>query len=224
MKYKRLILLLSIILIFTIYIGAPYLEERFNTIDGFKKNIIRFHVRANSDKREDQELKLEVRDEILDYMDGKLDNASSIEESRKILNNHIDDIKSISEKVIKKWDKDYEVRVSLDNHSFPIRKYGNIVLPQGDYEALLVEIGEAKGENWWCVMFPPLCFVDVTHSTAVKPASEDTLNEFVVDETKPFKLKSIVADFFKKIFKADASNNNKLGYLDPIESLNILFI
>ena len=78
--------------------------------------------------------------------------------------------------------------------------YGNLIFPQGNYEALIVEIGEAKGQNWWCVMFPPLCFVDVTHTYAYADA-ESQLGEYIVDENQPLKLKSKIADFVKDLRK-----------------------
>lgn len=196
MKYKRLMLLLCTFIIFTIYIVHPYIIEKNRTIDGFNKDIIRFHVRANSDTGEDQALKLEVRDEILDVMGEKFRNTKSLEESREIIMGNMDEMKSIAEDVVDRWGKDYSIDVSLGQDYFPIRKYGNMVFPQGEYETLLIEIGEGKGQNWWCVMFPPLCFIDITHSVAFE---NEELEEFVIDETQPLKLKSIILDLIKKI-------------------------
>ena len=85
---------------------------------------------------------------------------------------------------------------------FPVRKYGNVVYPQGDYESLLVTIGSGQGQNWWCVMFPPLCFVDITHSYALNTDTEDQdqeLGQYIVDDTAP-KLKSVIFDFFANLF------------------------
>lgn len=166
-------------------------------IDGFKKDIIRFHIRANSDKKEDQELKLQIRDEILNAMGDKFALSKSLDESREIILDNMDNMKSIAEKVIYDLGKDYEVDISLGQDNFPIRKYGNMVFPQGEYETLMIEIGEARGENWWCVMFPPLCFVDITHSVAIE---NEELDEFIVEEERPIKLKSKIVDFFKKVF------------------------
>lgn len=177
------------------------MESRDGTIDGFKKDIIRFHIRANSDSKEDQDLKLKIRDEILQAMGEKFELLNSIEESRHIIEDNLMEMKSISQRVVYDEGKDYEVEVSLGMDNFPIRKYGDMLLPQGEYETLLIEIGESKGQNWWCVMFPPLCFVDITHSIAL--ASEDTgegLNEFVIDESQPLKFKSLIVDFIKNIF------------------------
>ena len=164
MKYKKLILVLSLFIITFIYIIHPAVEGYAK--DGFKDEIIRFHIRANSDKEEDQALKLKIRDEILDEMTEKFKYTKSIEESRRIIIANMDNMKSIAERVIEKEGKNYEVAITLGQDNFPTRKYGNMVLPTGEYETLLISLGEGKGQNWWCVMFPPLCFVDITHSVS----------------------------------------------------------
>ncbi len=164
MKYKNIILVLSLFIITFTYIIHPYVEGYAK--DGFKDEIIRFHIRANSDKKEDQALKLKIRDEILKEMTEKFKDSKSIEESRRIIIANMDKMKSIAERVIEKQGKNYEVAITLGQDNFPTRKYGNMVLPTGEYETLLISLGEGKGQNWWCVMFPPLCFVDITHSVA----------------------------------------------------------
>lgn len=209
MKYKRQILVLSICLIFFAYIGGPLLEEKF-PIEVSVPPVIRFHVRANSDSKEDQALKLEVRDAILESMGEKFTTISDIEESRAIILASSEEIKAVSQSVIQSRGKNYDVNISLKEEEFPIRKYGNLVFPQGNYEALIVEIGEAKGANWWCVMFPPICLVDVTHSSSIERDGDSPLDEFIVDETQPFKLKSKIFDFLKPLFKKDKTQEEHL--------------
>jgi stage II sporulation protein R len=131
--------------------------------------LIRFHVLANSDSVEDQTLKLKVRDRVLDYIAPKLRKAKSLEESRKILKLENETIKKIAYEVIKQNGYSYTVKTILSSENFPIKSYGNITLPQGKYEAYRILIGKGNGQNWWCVMFPPLCFVDVTKGeTSIK--------------------------------------------------------
>ncbi|TJX12975.1 stage II sporulation protein R [Tissierella creatinini] len=207
MKFKKLILILSIFIIAFTYIIHPVIEEKYLLRNPFieeeglneahNDDVIRFHVRANSDRKEDQDLKLKVRDEILKEMGEKFEDAASIDESRLIIKENIEEIKSIAENVIAQEKKDYPVDVSLGIEEFPVRTYGNLVFPQGNYEALIVEIGQAKGQNWWCVMFPPLCFVDVVHTYAYIDA-ENQLGEYIVDENQPLKLKSKIIDFLKE--------------------------
>ncbi|HHW67464.1 MAG: stage sporulation protein [Epulopiscium sp.] len=140
---------------------------------GIAEYVIRFHVIANSDSEEDQELKKEVRDAILKEMSPILSDSSSIEGSRKLLIENMDKMKAIAEEVVKKWGKSYPVKVALGPAVFPTKQYGDIVLPTGEYEALKVTIGKGEGKNWWCVMFPPLCFVDVTHGVVPEETKEE---------------------------------------------------
>ena len=203
MKYKKLILCLLLLIISIVYIVYPYSTKA--QVETFKDEIIRFHIKANSDKEEDQALKLKIRDEILEEMKDKFENSKSIEETRSIILDNIDNIKSITENLIAKEGKDFPVEVSLGNRNFPTRKYGNITFPSGEYETLMVTIGEGKGKNWWCVMFPPLCFVDITHSNAsnVEKDLKEVLTEDEVDlllsnKEPPIILKSKIAEILEK--------------------------
>lgn len=181
MKYKKAILILFLIIISFVYIIHPMVEEKLARDYGDK--LIRFHIRANSDREEDQALKLKVRDEILDEMEEKFSHTKSLDESRDIIRANMNNMKSITERVIDNEGEKYKVDVSLGQDKFPTRKYGDLVLPAGDYETLLITIGEGKGQNWWCVMFPPLCFVDITHSIAynveenIEKVSTETIRE-----------------------------------------------
>lgn len=130
--------------------------------------LIRFHVLANSDSEQDQALKNAVRDAILENVSPQLAVSQSLDESREILIQVRPQMESIGRSVIKMWGKDYSVRTEFGNFPFPTKSYGSLVLPAGDYEAIRVVIGEGQGSNWWCVLFPPLCFVDIEQSTAVQ--------------------------------------------------------
>lgn len=200
MKYKKLMLILSVFIICFVYIIHPYIQKNNikSSSQGISDKIIRFHIRANSDKKEDQELKLKIRDEILGVMGEKFKNTKSLDESRVVIKDNMEEMKVIAEEVIKNESQNYDVNVSLGQDYFPLRRYGSMIFPQGQYETLLVEIGEAKGQNWWCVMFPPICFVDITHSVALE--LEQELGEFI-EEDPPLKLKSKILELIKKIVK-----------------------
>ena len=151
--------------IFVILISAiSYVDAVSNNI---ADSVFRLHFIANSDSKEDQELKLKVRDELLSYMNIISKDSTSKQEAMQIVNEHKEEFTQIAKKVIKENGYNYTVNVQIGKADFPTKYYGDITLPAGTYDALKVQIGEAKGQNWWCVMFPPLCFVDV--STGIVP-------------------------------------------------------
>lgn len=156
--------------------GGNELVEEINT------KLIRFHVIANSDSDEDQKLKLKVRDEIIKYIAPKLKDSKSIEESRSILKDNDDEIIEIAKECIKKNGYGYNVTTTLGRENFPVKTYGNITLPQGNYEAYRVLIGKAGGQNWWCVMFPPLCFVDITKGQVAYNETEKQMKEVLTED------------------------------------------
>ncbi|KRU24886.1 stage II sporulation protein R [Clostridium botulinum] len=181
---KILVFMLSIIVVFFIGFKSFNLFHKSTSIGqkDISNKIIRFHVLANSDSIEDQSLKLKVKDEIIKYMMPKLDKSSSIDESRKILKENDKEIKKIAENIINKNGYKYSVNTYLGQDQFPIKTYGNITLPQGKYEAYKIVIGNGKGQNWWCVMFPPLCFVDVTKGEVSTKKTEQKMKKVLKEE------------------------------------------
>ena len=145
------------------------------------KSVFRLHVIANSDSDEDQSLKLQVRDKLLDYMNSITANVRSKDDAIKIAQDHKKDFQIIAEQTILDKGYSYPVTVEIGNYEFPTKQYGDITLPSGYYDALRVKIGKASGHNWWCVMFPPLCFVDVT-SGIVPDSSKEQLKENMSSE------------------------------------------
>ena len=140
-----------------------------------KDSLIRFHVIANSDSDEDQKLKLKIKDKVIDYLYPFLSNSQSLDESRKIIKDNMEKVHEIAEEVIKENKYDYNVKVELSRENFPDKSYGNIVLPQGNYEAFRIIIGSGLGRNWWCVMFPPLCFVDESKAQVEYDKTEERI-------------------------------------------------
>ena len=198
MKYKKTILVLMIFIIFFVYIGHPLAEK--SMMKNYEDKLIRFHIRANSDREEDQELKFKIRDKILAEMGDKFGETKSLKESRNIIMENMDEMKSIAEKIIIEEGENYSVKINLGKDKFPTRRYGNLILPQGEYETLLISLGQAKGKNWWCVMFPPLCFVDITHSLAYN-AEEDIEEVEIEEDTEEVevKLKWKLVELLEKI-------------------------
>ena len=121
------------------------------------ENTLRLHVKANSDSEEDQALKLKVRDSILEKCAYLTENASTKSEAEKNFGDNLENIKSIAEKTVRENGYSYPVNVTLEEEYFPRKSYDGITLPEGRYTALRVNIGQADGQNWWCILFPRLC-------------------------------------------------------------------
>lgn len=136
-------------------------------------SIFRLHVIANSNSKEDQDLKYVVRDELISYMKSISENASTKEEAIQIASEHKKEFYDIAKKVVEQNGFNYDVNIEIGNFSFPTKTYGDITIPSGFYDALRVKIGEASGKNWWCVMFPSLCFVDVTNGIVPEESKEN---------------------------------------------------
>lgn len=141
-------------------------------------NLIRLHVIANSDKPDDQELKRHVRDAILASVGRNLAAAGDIGAARRLVSGNLAAITAAAEGQIRREGQNYTVRTEFGDFPFPTRAYGDITLPAGNYEAVRVVIGEGKGENWWCVLFPPLCLVGGSgQAKAAFPAEHPLLDE-----------------------------------------------
>ena len=154
-----------------VFFSATMLNSYFNkTQTALANGVIRFHVIANSDTLQDQELKLKVRDKVIAEMEPFFDKNSDIAMAREVIINNIEKIKEIAKSEIASNGYNYDVKVSLGKDNFPTKDYGDIVLPAGEYEALKIEIGKADGQNWWCVLFPPIC---MSAATATVEEAED---------------------------------------------------
>lgn len=148
---------------------------------GIASKILRFHIIANSDTKEDQTLKLEIKDIVLDYMKEILADAKSIDDTRRIVTAHTEEIKQLAQTYAAEKGYAYPVNVFIDHRYFPVKSYGAYTFPAGEYEAVCVELGNHSGKNWWCVMYPSLCFVDAVH--AVVPEETDKeLRSILTDE------------------------------------------
>lgn len=166
--------------------------------------LLRLHILANSDSTEDQNLKLKVRDEILAYASDLFSAAKSKSQAESITENNIDDIVSMAQQYVYSQGYNYKVQGKITKMYFNTRHYDNITLPAGEYDALRITIGEGKGKNWWCVMFPPMCFSSAQDSNEM----DDVLNDDEIDiiENEPkyeYKFKAVeifnsIVSFFNK--------------------------
>lgn len=177
-KIGRLLTITFLILIYTTICAFSYVQAVSTDISN---SVFRLHVIANSNSNEDQSLKYKVRDNLLEYMNNICSNCSSKEESIELVTEHQEEFKQVALETIKNEGYSYDVKINIGNFEFPTKQYGDISLPAGYYDALRVEIGKAEGRNWWCVMFPSLCFIDVS-SGIVPEESKEELQNVLSDE------------------------------------------
>lgn len=197
-------LLVTASIVAGIFLGS-YSE---NVNKGLADNLIRLHVIANSDSPQDQALKRDVRDIILGYLKEQLNASKDIEQTKYIIDKNKDQLGVLAKDEITRQGKNYDVKVTLGSYPFPTKSYGDVTLPAGNYQALRVVIGKGEGANWWCVLFPPLCFVDVTHGTIPDSVKEDLKNALTDEEYSivtsadgedeiPIKIKFKVVELFQ---------------------------
>ena len=192
-------LLMSLILIFILLIS--YARAKSSDISN---SVLRLHILANSNTYTDQQLKLAVRNRVLDETKDIFKNAGSAKESARLAEENSALIQSIAEDEIKVQGFNYPVTVSVEKAAFPTKTYGELALPSGKYTAVRIKIGEAKGENWWCVMYPPLCFADgvITASDEAKSLSDDSYNLVTGKDNGaiPVEIRFKIVEIFQNLF------------------------
>ena len=211
-KLRNLCLLVLLLFIYIFICAKSYVSAVSNNLS---ESVFRLHVLANSDSDEDQELKLKVRDSLLNYMNDICSNCSTKAEAISLVDAHRQDFQQIAENTISENGYNYSVKINIGNFYFPTKNYGDISLPAGFYDALRVEIGKAKGKNWWCVMFPSLCFIDVS-SGIVDNEAKENLKENLENESyslisdknnSEIKLKFKLVEFFAEKGLLTANRN-----------------
>lgn len=211
---KNFFIICILFISFVLVTATSYANSIFNDLS---TNIFRLHIIANSDSSEDQLLKLKIRDSIINYMKIATKNANSKEEIINFCKNNLDELKNIAVQVIKENGYEYDINIEIGNFYFPTKDYANISLPAGNYDALRIKIGNATGKNWWCSLFPPLCFVDISSgvlededSKVLKEnlnSEEYSLITNTSDEMKlKFKIIEIINEKLQKAPKSLASN------------------
>lgn len=174
MKRRKAVpyIVLAASLTLTMFLGIQY-KKRIELQQGIAEKVLRFHVLANSDTAEDQRLKLKVRDAVGARMSEYLKTAESREESEAVVLEKMDEIKKTANRILAEEGFDYKVETCLKEVDFPVKTYGCYTFPAGRYEALEVVIGEGKGHNWWCVMYPNMCFSGSVYEVVEAGAKEE---------------------------------------------------
>lgn len=178
-KIKMILILCILLFIYTSICALSYAS---NVSTDISNSVFRLHVIANSNSKEDQDLKYKVRDSLIKYMNDIYSNCKNKQEAIELVTRYQNEFKQIALDTIRNEGYNYDVTISIGNFEFPTKQYGDISLPAGYYDALRVEIGEANGRNWWCVMFPPLCFVDITSGIVPEESKENLQNSMTEEE------------------------------------------
>lgn len=177
-----------------------YSNKVFNEISD---EVLRLHVIANSDEEKDQEVKLKVRDKVLEYINLNCDKIKNKQDALSFVTNNSDNIKKIAEDVLQENGFYYDVEIEIGKFDFPTKHYSNISLPLGEYDAVRITLGEAQGQNWWCVMFPPLCFIDNNAILEDEEILKENLSqegyELISEDNNEIKIKFFTVEMIEKI-------------------------
>lgn len=179
--FKRFTILFLLLFIYILISATAYTNAVCQDISD---SVFRLHVIANSDSLEDQNLKYLARNNILDYMNTLTNGITSKEEIINVISNNLESFRNIAQNTVYENGYNYEVTAEIGNFDFPTKTYGDVSFPAGYYDALRIKIGNAEGKNWWCVMFPPLCFIDVSSGVVPDDSKEILESELTDDEYK----------------------------------------
>ena len=176
-----------------LYTMIPFSAE----CSSVSNEVFRLHILANSDSDSDQNLKLKVRDAVLDYTKDIYKNADSITNAEKLTDKNLQKIADKSKKVVEKNGYNYSVKAQIKEMYFDTRYYGNITMPSGKYKALRITIGKGEGHNWWCVMYPCVCVGASTNYNSLKENTTD--NEYSIMVNGDYKYQFKIVEIFQKI-------------------------
>lgn len=194
---------------FTAFIITVFLSNILNfcivghNLDNLRDRVLRIHILANSDSIEDQQLKLYVRDTLLEHSEEIFGRYDSLEEAVEKAEKGLEKAEIIAENAVAEKGFDYDVSAEIDDIYFNERTYGDITMPEGIYKALRVKIGKAEGHNWWCVMYPPLCIPAAENVTDSRKTEDEFFTKDEVEimkKPKKFKVKFMLWDKIKEIF------------------------
>lgn len=169
-----------------------------NECSNIRKSVLRLHILANSDSKADQTLKLQVRDRILEETGDLFSDARNLDSAEEQVKENMEVVKKIAEEEIQKQGYDYPVNVELCNMFFNTRQYENITMPAGRYDAMRVTIGEAAGQNWWCVLYPPMCIPAAQPKQELEAVLDQSEMEIVESEPK-YEIRFACVEIFERV-------------------------
>lgn len=188
-------IIITLASMFSLYIPKSWAVTENSEVQVIPNEAIRLRILANSNSEQDQEIKRIVRDRVNAQITEWVSDLTSLEDARATIINNLDVLEAIAIEVLAEHGVDHLVQIDFDEVNFPTKLYGNFLYPAGTYEAVLITIGEGRGANWWCVLFPPLCFLDFSSGSAVSDGFEEegkdgeakeVVNVSSVEESKLF--------------------------------------
>ena len=153
------------------------------------KEILRLHVVANSDSKKDQALKMEVKEAVVTYLRGVMQDAESVDEARIQIQKRLPEIEAVAKEKMQQKGYSYDADATLSSCYFPVKTYGDMIFPAGEYEALKVNLGKSAGKNWWCVVFPSLCLSAVTEESLQTAGLSHQEYALISEESQPYTIR-----------------------------------
>lgn len=179
---KKVLVILAIIAVVLMGLNS-YSKNKTESIQkSIASKILRFHVLANSDEASDQDVKLLVRNAVGTYLKPYLSESNSLEETKQIVNEKMEEIINVSQQTLKDNGFDYSVSAKITTTEFPEKKYGEYTFPEGEYEALQIILGKGEGHNWWCVLYPEMCFRGSVYEIVDEEAKEELREVLTAEE------------------------------------------
>ena len=208
---KKIKTIFTLFILFILFLYVTLFSYDIAVLRDLSDNFFRLHIIANSDSSKDQELKLKVRDEVVSYMNNLDYKNLSKEQVISLTKENLKELRDIVNECIKSNGFNYTCNLEIGNFYFPTKYYGNISLPAGYYDGLKINIGNAEGKNWWCSLYPPLCFADVSTGIVNEETKEILKNNLTEDEyilisneKEKIKLKFKIVEIISKYMKNNA--------------------
>lgn len=174
-EMKRLLRYISLITVIILSIFSCACVDNKSVSE---RELLRLHIRADSNDSVDQSVKLKVRDDIVAYLCDENKDVTTFEQAYEKISGQLDALKAIADKRLKREGMNYVASVKLTNEYFPTRSYGDVVLESGYYDALIINLGSGKGDNWWCVIYPPLCYLGATSDFKYKSKFKELIDKY----------------------------------------------
>lgn len=195
---KKQLICMAIAVLSAVLLTGVLMERKVQSLQkSMAQEVFRFHVLANSDSKEDQAVKMKVKENIITYLKKQMPETANVEQTKEWIKVHLNEIENVSRMTLHVAKSNCNVVAEVTQSYFPDKTYGDITFPKGNYEALRVKIGNAEGQNWWCVLYPNLCFIDAVHAVVPEEGKNELKN---VLEEEEYEMVTALSKFKVKWF------------------------